>query len=210
MQFSVTIPQLFYDLIARMIPGSLFLIMLSYEISGIGVNAPSLTNLSGNLLFITLLILISGIMSYLMGWVLPSFSFLSAERNIKKEYEATLKAQKITVSIREMNDLIRIKNEGAGFRILKRRAEARMLESSRVGMFCIVWIATGLMLLNILKLLPSSNNTALEWIIKIIIPIILTFAFWKQERHAWQAYYDNTISHYKILSSIEKKHQSKI
>jgi hypothetical protein len=209
MQFSVTIPQLFYDLIARMVPGSFFLIMLSFEISGTGVNAPSLTNLSGDLLSVTLFVLACGIMSYLMGWVLQSFSFLSAERNIKKEYEAILKSQKITLSIREMNDLIRIKNEAAGFRILKRRAESRMLESSRVGMFYISWIALGLIFLNALKLLPSLNNSALVWTIKVIIPIILTFAFWKQERHAWQGYYDNTISHYKILSTANKKDISK-
>jgi hypothetical protein len=209
MQFSVSIPQLFYDLIARAIPGSLFLIMLSYEISGTGINAPSLTNLSDDLLSVTLFVLASGIMSYLMGWVLQSFSFLSAERNIKKEYDSILKSQKITLPIREMYDWIRIKNEAAGFHILKRRAEARMLESARVGMFYVSWIALGLVLLSVLKLLPTSSTSALEWTIKVAIPIILTFAFWKHERHAWQGYYSNTISNYKILSTTNKKAASK-
>ena len=210
MKFSVTIPQLFYDLIGRAIPGFLFLFMLSYEVSDTGGIVPSLTNLPGDLLSITIFVLACGTMSYLMGWVLPSFSFLSAERNVKKEYETILKSQKITLSIREMYDLIRIKNEASGFHILKRRAEARMLESARVGMFYISWIALGLGLLNTPKLLPLSNNSATEWIIKVVIPIILTFAFWKQERRAWQAYYSNTISHYKILSAANIKRNIKV
>lgn len=209
MQFSVTIPQLFYDLIARAIPGSLFLIILSYEISDTGVNGPCLPSLSSDLLSVTLFVLACGIMSYLMGWVIPSYSFLTAEPNIKKEYESILKSQKITLPIREMVDLIRIKDEASGFRILKRRAEARMLESSRVGMFYISWIALGLVLLNALNVLPSANNSALGWTIKVIIPIILAFAFWKQERRAWQAYYNATISHYKILFARNKKEVSK-
>ena len=148
MQFSVTIPQIFYDLIARIVPGSLFLIALTYELSGTGITSPLLTNLSSDVLLIILFVLACGIMSYLMGWVLHAFSFLSAEADIKKAHESNLASQKIRFSLREMYIMIRMKNEAAGFRILKLRAEARMLQSSRTGMFYISWIALGLVLLN--------------------------------------------------------------
>lgn len=209
MQFSVTIPQLFYDLIARMVPGSLFLIMLSYEMSGTGVYTSSVNTFSSDLLSVTLYVLVGGIMSYLMGWVLQSFSFLSAEQSIKKEYDSILDSQKVTLEIREIYDLIRIKNEAAGFRILKRRAEARMLESSRVGMFYVSWISLGLILLNVLKQLPSFDISTLEWIIRVLIPIVLTLGFWKQEQRAWRGYYHNVINHYKILSTTNKRKTSK-
>lgn len=209
MQFSVTIPQLFYDLIARMVPGSLFLIMLSYEMSGTGVYTSSVNTFSSDLLSVTLYVLVGGIMSYLMGWVLQSFSFLSAEQSIKKEYDSLLDSQKVTLEIREIYDLIRIKNEAAGFRILKRRAEARMLESSRVGMFYVSWISLGLILLNVLKQLPSFDISTLEWIIRVLIPIVLTLGFWKQEQRAWRGYYHNVINHYKILSTTNKRKTSK-
>lgn len=148
-------------------------------------------------------------MSYLMGWVLQSFSFLSAEQSIKKEYDSLLDSQKVTLEIREIYDLIRIKNEAAGFRILKRRAEARMLESSRVGMFYVSWISLGLILLNVLKQLPSFDISTLEWIIRVLIPIVLTLGFWKQEQRAWRGYYHNVINHYKILSTTNKRKTSK-
>jgi hypothetical protein len=210
MQFSITIPQIFFDLIARVIPGSLFLIMLSYELSNTGIKSPFSANLPSDLIFVTLLVLIGSLMSYLMGWVLQSFSFQSAEKKIEKEYESTLESQKVKLATREMYDLIRIKDEASGFRIAKRRAEAHMLECSRAGMFYVSWIAIGLVLLNTLGQLPSSSNSSLEWTIKVFIPIILTFAFWKQERRAWQGYYHSVISHYKVLSLAYAKEKSKV
>ena len=49
MKLSVTIPQIFYDLIARVLPGFLFLFVLNLELSGPGVGVvavfpPSLDN----------------------------------------------------------------------------------------------------------------------------------------------------------------------
>lgn len=205
MQFSVTIPQIFYDLIARMVPGYLFLLMLSYELSGTGVNILSINKLSSNSLLIVLFVLSYGVMSYVMGWVLRSLSFLSAEKKVKKVSESDLEFKKITVPISEMYQKIRIKDEAVGFRILKLRAEARMLESSRTGMFYISCIAVTLILLNILDLLPRYNNSVLEWIVKIVIPVILTLAFWRREHHAWENYYGNIFSHYKILFTTSER-----
>jgi len=134
MSISITIPQLFYDLIARVIPGFLFLLMLGFEFSGTKIKViPS--GVLNNSLAVIMLAIVCLVLSYLMGWVLLAFTFLSDEEKTKIHHE---RLEKRIVSIQEMYHRIRIKNEAVGFRILKLRAEARMLESSRTGMIFIV------------------------------------------------------------------------
>lgn len=197
MKLSVTIPQMFYDLIARVVPGFLFLLMLNFELSGTGIVVIQLATSSSNSMAIILNALVYGVLSYLMGWVLLAFTFGSVEKRTREEHESKLNEDSLSMS--EMYHGIRIKSEAVGFRIVKLRAEARMLETSRTGMVYIFVISLGLLLLSKLGLFPSFSQSPLAWGIKLCIPIILAVAFRKCERRTWNNYYGNIPKNYEIL-----------
>lgn len=196
MNIFVTIPQLFYDLIARIIPGFLFLFMLGFELSGTGAELIPQGVLSSNSIATILMAIAYGVLFYLMGWVLRAFTFLSVGETVKGKYESKAKD---AIPISEMYNRIRIENEAVGFRITKLRAEVRMLEASRVGMVFVFVISTGLLLLNAPALFPMIGQSALEWGFKLGVPLILALAFRMCEERAWDKYYDNVTNHYKIL-----------
>jgi len=196
MSISVTIPQLFYDLIARMVPGCLFLVLLALEFSGVG-NGQAIQDLaSGNSVATLLAGIIGGIFSYLVGWVLHAFTFRSAQGRSKAAVEARAGG---ALSTSEMYNRIRIENETVGFRVTKLRAEARMLETCRTGMVLAVVVALSLMLLEALAVLPTSGQSGPVWAAKVGVPFILGAAFWKCERPAWEKYFGNIVSHYRLL-----------
>lgn len=197
MKLSVTIPQIFYDLIARVLPGFLFLLMLNFELYGTRVEIIQLASSSSNSMAVFLNALVYAILSYFMGWILLAFTFRSFEKRVRKEHESKLNEN--SPSMLEMYYSIRIKDEAVGFRIVKLRAEARMLETSRTGMVYVFVISLGLLLLSRLGLVPLFSQPYLVWGIKLCIPIVLAVAFWKCERRAWNNYYGNIPKSYEIL-----------
>jgi hypothetical protein len=195
MNISVTIPQMFYDLIARAIPGFLFLVMLGFVLTGTG-EASIAASLSGmNSVTAIVIALAAIVLAYLLGWVLHAFTFLSASSKARAKYES----KKNKLSISDMYNWIRIKDEVVGFRITKLRAEARMLEVSRSGLIYITAIAAGLLALHKLAVLPMDGQSPLGWGVKLGVPLLMAIAFWKLERRAWEKYYGAVGSHYKIL-----------
>ena len=140
-----------------------------------------------------------GVVSYLMGWVLFAFTFWSVEDKVKEKHKPK---DENAASITERYQRIRIDNEAVGFRILKLRAEARMLERSRTGMVFVFVISVGLLLLNQSALLPMFGQSALGWGVKLGVPLILAVAFRKCERLAWDGYYGNIMTNYEILFGI--------
>jgi hypothetical protein len=191
---SVTIPQIFYDLIARVIPGFLFLLLLHLELSGTGFEVIQLATSSNNSMAMILSALVYGVLSYLMGWILGAFMFGSTSDKIEKKHKLV---KDLTIS--EMVHRIRIKNEVVGFRLVKLRAEAKMLETSRMGMVYVLVVSLGLLLLNGLGSLPSLTQSPLDWGIRIGIPLILAIAFRRRESRAWDNYFGRSIIHYEIL-----------
>lgn len=202
MTLSITIPQLFYDLIARVIPGFLFLLMLGFEVSAIAVNANPQEASSDNPIATIMVGLALIILCYLMGWVLRAFTFLSVEKKVKAEYELKEKPP----SVEEKYNRIRMENEAIGFRITKLRAEARMLETLRTGMTFVFLIGVSLLLLNQLAFLPITDQSVLVWAIRLGIPLVLAIAFWRCERRGWRNFYGNVNSHYGlVLEKAEEK-----
>jgi hypothetical protein len=203
MKISVTIPQVFYDLIARVLPGFLFLLMLSFEFSGAGIEVIQFS--SSNSMAIVVNTLVCGVLSYVMGWVLLAFTFCSVEARVREEHESRLDEDAPSMS--DMYYKIRIWNEAVGFRIVKLRAEARMLETSRTGMVYIFLISIGLLLLSRLGSLPLFNQPVLVWATKLCIPAILAVAFRKCERRVWNNYYGNIPKNYGILLATREGEQ---
>ena len=197
MKISVTIPQIFYDLIARVVPGFLFLLMLNFELSGTGIEVIQLAASSNNSMALLLNALVYAVLSYLMGWILLAFTFWSVGNRIRDEHESRLSEN--SPSMWKMYHSLRIKDEAVGFRIVKLRAEARMLETSRTGMVYIFVISLGLLLLSKLGLFPSFSQSSLAWGAKLCISIILAVAFRRCERRMWKNYYRNIPENYEIL-----------
>lgn len=205
MSIPVTIPQIFYDMIARAIPGFLFLLVLGFEFSGVDADLVPEGLLSSGSVTAIMIALVFGILSYLMGWVLHAFTFLSAEGLVRAKHNS----DKSALSSAEKYNRIRIKNEAVGFRITKLRAEARMLETSRTGMVFASLIGASLLVLSRTAWLPIEGQSALGWLCKLAIPLIVATAFWKCERRAWNSYYGSVDSHYNILLEAEAEAQTK-
>ena len=141
MSMIVTIPQLFYDLIARVLPGYLFLIMLRVSLYGTGFSfeqfeiVQSVTSVGAILNGLSLLVV-----CYFVGWMLRSVSLRGVEHvGVRLLQEGGARPDLSEMATKFLK--IRLKNETVGFRIRKLGAEARMFEASRTGMCLIFFIS---------------------------------------------------------------------
>lgn len=197
MSLSITVPQLFYDFIARIIPGLLFILSLDFMLSKNPSEAIRQIAMANNSMAVILIPILIGFLAYIIGWVLYIFTFRSLSKEIRQKHQARLNQGSIKLT--EMYQRIRIKNEAVGFRIVKLRAEARMLEASRSGMIYIFFITLGYVLLGRLGYVSLLGQNTLFWIIKLSITVILAGAFWKGEKRAWNFYNGNVSKCYAIL-----------
>jgi len=199
MNMSVTIPQLFYDVIARVVPGFVFLVALNLELSGTGLQVIERSTSSDNSIAVVFNSLGYCIVCYVIGWVLSALTFCGLRDEVEKRRRTKLNLNKDSMSFSAMYQRTRLKNEAAGFRIAKLRAEARMLETSRSGMAYIFLIAIGLLHLSRCGWISSFRPSSLEWALRIGVPIVIALALRKRERRAWKNYYANVYSVYTIL-----------
>lgn len=152
MNLSVTIPQVFYDLIARVLPGFFFFFLFKTVVYDTSITINVLKN-TGSENFISSLGNGLGYLFifYLVGWLLHAFTFCSYEKKIKNKFEKKIneeneKKQEST-SFTDMYQILRIINPNVGFRIVKLRAEARMIECTRTGMILLAFLVLSLFLL---------------------------------------------------------------
>ena len=210
MNMSVTIPQLFYDVIARVVPGFVFLVALNLELSGTGLQVIERPTSSDNTIAVVFNSFGYCIVCYVIGWVLSALTFCGLRDEVEQECRNKLNLNEDSMSFSEMYQRIRFKNEAAGFRIAKLRAESRMLETSRSGMVYILLIAIGLLHISRCGWISSFQPSSLEWALRICVPIVIALALRKRERPAWKNYYANVYSVYTILfepvaKSVEKQ-----
>ena len=200
MNISVTIPQLFYDLIARVLPGFFFLLILKIELLGTGYNFSSIAPIEGNSSVQSLLNGIGyGITCYFLGWILRAFTFKSSEKRTREKIEEKLRQKNKKSSLYDMYHFVRLQNEGAGFRIVKLRAEARMLEVGRTVSIIMFLISLFLLLATKISLINIMDISAMGWIGKATLPIALIISFLNSERPAWGRYYDNVVRNYELI-----------
>ena len=147
MNLQVTIPQIFYDLIARVMPGFFFLktweIVFSCEV-------PVFQDSANNWAAVTFTGVAFIAICYLIGWLLstPAAFKKSEERPPTKEERAHSKLRESQTEKEDASldsedplkwktyqkyDWIRLVDNQTGFRIVKLRAEHRMLTSSLTG-----------------------------------------------------------------------------
>lgn len=200
MNMVIAVPQLFYDLIARVFPGFLFLSMICFlsivSIRDYGIQLAITWLKSPDNFWSSLYFGISYfIFSYYIGWILSILS------NIKPFYEYSIDKILLRDYPPELKDYyhkIRLENESVGFRIVKLRAEAKMLESSRTAM-CIVAF---MMLLGFAYEIlhePTDYQQLLKQSSLVFVPAILAIIFQKSIKSAIERYTGNIEAHYRLM-----------
>jgi hypothetical protein len=197
MKFSIVIPQIFYDVIARVLPGLLFIIILylafpnemimklEFIKSGQGNNF--IDSLGKGILLI--------IISYFLGWIFSSLIYLPYEEDIRKKKE-----KENEKSLKEKYQWIRLSHPAAGFRIVKLRAEARMLETSRTTVtFASVVVIIYELYSNKFEICILNNISWVRIIIILLTAILICFSFYYREKKAWENYWGNIQTIYKLL-----------
>ncbi|MCK4341000.1 MAG: hypothetical protein KAY37_04675 [Phycisphaerae bacterium] len=200
MNLAVTIPQLFYDLIARVLPGFLFLVVLDFGLRGTGFainqvwdvrSDSSVAALFGGLGYL--------VICYFCGW------FLGACRwpNIKGRIHQSCKPAD-GPSLSTMYQQVRLQHPASGFRLVKLRAEGRMLGAARTGLWITVLVVAAAWLLATFDLIATTKIGLLFWIMRLALPLATSIAFLSVEPHAWRTYYGNIKSLHRLV--IEEKY----
>jgi hypothetical protein len=179
MGLSLTIPQLFYDFIARVMPGFLFLFVLRANFVGTGIKlspAATLGTLTsvGNLLYgFGFLVL-----CYFAGWILRSIRWPNLQPKESSEFRA-------------MYQRVRLQHPESGFRIVKLRAEARLLEASRTGMFLVAGLTLAVWMFYRTELIRGVSLPHSVWALRVAVPALIGLIFLKTEPSVWRAYRGN-------------------
>ncbi len=132
MNIQVTIPQLFYDLIARVLPGFYFLkvweVIFNKELFSF--------ESSNNWAQITFTGVAYIAISYVIGWILasPAYLFELKRNSSKSKKDKTFKdpyywKQPVKWRTYIKHDWVRLIHEPSGFRLVKLKAEKRMIKS---------------------------------------------------------------------------------
>ena len=211
MRLLIIVSQMFYDLIARVLPGFFFLLVVSLGwpdlalhllmlVFGAANNARVSVHIGGGLATIGL--------SYMLGWVFSGFvtkSFESPtyEQASAKNTESQLLAQGERKSLEAMGQWIRLFHPPVGFRIVKRKAEARLLETSRMAMTFVMGLAVfhGLLLLYMRwgTDRPFSDMELVRPVVILATAWLLRRGFHRCEKRAWEKCWADTCGMYEIL-----------
>jgi hypothetical protein len=198
MSISIVIPQIFYDIIARVLPGYLFLFSLGASIYNDIYWFGRVGNPQDNSWYILFIMMEVFILSYFAGWILRTISCYGMDDMMM----AKMIARKDRPTIKEKYQIIRLKNPDAGFRIIKLRAEIRMLEASRNGFVLVI-------LISIMQLIADKSDISPAFIGKIILFLLLALVFQKAIRPAFDNYIGNIESIYEIINPPQMPAQSK-
>lgn len=179
MNISFTIPQLFYDFIARVFPGFLFLFALRVCLAGTGIDPgliisiQSVTSVGNVLEGLGFLVL-----CYFAGWILRSLRWPNLQPDESTDF-------------RTMYQRLRLQHPEAGFRVVKLRAEARLLEASRMGMLIVGGLVLVAWIFRSTNLVAGDSIPHSVWALRIVLPVLIGLVFLSRERAAWKTYRGN-------------------
>jgi hypothetical protein len=192
MNLSATIPQIFYDIIARIYPGFLFLISLRIIFFFLGITSIFFEITQPETAFQALFNTIGFlILCYILGWVLATISIYGLN-DMMDEFKKGKNNE-----LNKQFQSIRLVNEPAAFRILKLRAETRMLECNRNAMAIIFVFINISLILNSIGLIKITELTWLS--LFFFLSGLLIFIFDKAMRKAFCDYTGNIEIIYKII-----------
>jgi hypothetical protein len=204
MNMVIAVPQLFYDLIARVFPGFLFLFLI-WSLPNVSTDGIWLVNVLpeipdnfwGSLYFgIAYFVL-----SYYVGWILGHLSGISPLNKYGVDYKISLHPEDKSPNstpLKVKYQKIRLANENVGFRIVKLRAEAKMLEASRTEM-CLV--AALMMAIFIYKYLFDclDYKQLINQSLLFLTPVIIAIIFQRSIADAVERYIGNIEAHYDLM-----------
>lgn len=179
MNVSLTIPQLFYDFIARVLPGFLFLYVLRACLAGTGIDpssvitvqsGTSVENVFAGLGFLAI--------CYFAGWFLRGLRWPNLQPHE-------------TTGFRTMYQRVRLQHPESGFRIVKLRAEARLLEASRTGMLMVGGLALAAWAFRGTQLVAGDSISHGIWALRVGLPVLVGVVFLRRERGIWRTYRGN-------------------
>ncbi len=189
MNLSLVIPQLFYDVIARILPGFLFLFILQHGLNGTEFELPGISTAPAEN---SISILFQGLaylaLCYFCGWSLRALRWPNLEKSVRKSFE-----KNDGPSSRKKFQIIRLEHPEAGFRIVKLRAEGRLLEVGRSGM----WIAFAVTLIALL--ITDSPIATVSMFARLSVPLLFSVAFFSFEKRTWRHYYSNIDTLYALI-----------
>ncbi len=200
MKFSLTIPQLFYDVIARVIPGFLFYCIIKFLLIGFNITIPKVINTSQSNFASTIGSGLGAlVLFYFIGTILNSFVFMSCKKSVKQKFNDKVKNEYKDKEINDLYQCIRLKNESAGFRLVKLRAEAKFVDISRSFLFFLLVIFCLFTLLHLNKLLIIPNYDVANFLIKFSAMLLMIIGLKLQEDKCWDRYYGNIVRIYPLV-----------
>ena len=193
---TITIPQVFYDLIARVLPGFFFCSLLSIYFPSFTPINSDFQSFNGNLAIVFFKAVEAVFIFYFVGLFLQSIVIRSHRERIIRRFQ-----KDEVLPLYNQYQEIRIQDQAIGFRILKLRAEARMLEASRMAALI---IAIMTICINIyFYVATKAHLISLQETLKIGVLIWIFFVFHRAEKKYWSKYCRNIRGCYLLL--FEKK-----
>ena len=196
----MTIPQLFYDVIARILPGYLFYCIFRLLTFDLKLKLPEFISTSQSNIATSIGAGIGiVIIFYFIGVLLTSFTFSSYKKDVKKKFEKKVKKLYPGLGLNDLYQCIRLKNESAGFRLVKLRAESKFIEVSRSFIVILFIIFLVISLLHLFKALNIPSYSLLSFSIKFCSMIIIIIGLRLQEKIYWTRYYGNVLRIYPLV-----------
>ena len=179
MNISLTIPQIFYDIIARVFPGFLFLFALRTCLSGTVIDPitiiTSQADTSLERAFDSLGFLV---LCYFSGMFLRGLTWPNLRPHETSEF-------------RTMLQRLRLQHPESGFRVIKLRAEAILFSSSRTGMIIVSGFAVFAWILGNKESSINDPIAISNWCIRIGVPVAVAIVFVSLEKRSWSHYHGN-------------------
>lgn len=127
-------------------------------------------------------------MCYFCGWILRALRWPNLEKPVRECFET-----EDGISPANKYQIIKLEHPVEGFRIVKLRADGRLLEASRSGM----WIAIVLMLITLV--ITDTKYTAVSCLVRLGVPLVFSLAFIISEKRIWRQYYGNIDTLYTLI-----------
>jgi hypothetical protein len=203
MNISVVIPQLFYDAIARVIPGAVALVLAEVYGSIFLISAESKLGQYSLIEALGRGVELA-IIAYVIGWILSGLTwptFHPSDKANAPPSQESGKSDNGELSSRNKYQWIRLAHPEAGYRIVKLRAEAKMLESIRSAFVLSSIVAIILLVATQLDFSKLKNEA---FILPLTLMLITSFGsalviYNRIEREAWNRYTGNIASIYQLL-----------
>jgi len=138
--------------------------------------------------------------SYLLGWVFLSFTWCSKQEPMRKKHQESGDSEPLYTKYQR----IRLSHPAAGFRIVKLRAEARVLETSRTAMIAVILISILYVEYMVVASLIWGKSVLgqMDWIrvlVGLVVAVVLCVGLYLREEKAWDSYWENIRSIYNLL-----------